>query len=181
MPWRGEIRQAELGDADDVARLAAELALSFEFSAARFRENYPALLAADGACLLLAVSGQQSVGYLLGFRHLTFYANGPVGWVEEVVVRDQVRGQGIGRILMGAFEQWATAEGCALVALATRRAAPFYRALGYAESAAYFRKALTDLRLRPPGLRLSLPAAGSAAGGCRWGRGRRRRGRRRAG
>jgi len=43
MPWRGEIRQAELGDADDVARLAAELALSFEFSARRcWRRTVPA-------------------------------------------------------------------------------------------------------------------------------------------
>ena len=33
---------------------------------------------------------------------------------------------------------------CALVALATRRAAPFYRALGYEESAVYFRKILGD-------------------------------------
>ena len=142
MPWQGAIRQADFGDADDVARLAAALAMSFEFSAARFRENYPALLAADGACLLLAVSGQQSVGYLLGFRHLTFYANGPVGWVEEIVVLDQDRGQGIGRVLMDAFEQWAAAEGCTLVALATRRAGPFYRALGYEESATYYRKVL---------------------------------------
>ena len=31
-----------------------------------------------------------------------------------------------------------------LIALATRRAAPFYRALGYEESAAYFRKVLAD-------------------------------------
>ena len=88
------------------------------------------------------MAGQQRVGYLLGFRHLTFYANGPVGWVEEIVVRDQERGQGVGRILMSAFEQWAADQGCALVALATRRAAPFYRALGYEESAAYFRKVL---------------------------------------
>ena len=140
--WQGEVRPARLGDAADVAHLAAALAMSFEFSAARFRENYPALLADDGACLLLAVNGEESAGYLLGFRHLTFYANGPVGWVEEVVVRDQDRGRGIGRVLMEAFEHWATGEGCTLVALATRRAAPFYRALGYEESAAYFRKVL---------------------------------------
>jgi GNAT superfamily N-acetyltransferase len=88
------------------------------------------------------VAGQQSVGCLLGFRHLTFYANGPVGWVEEIVVRDQERGHGVGRILMSAFEQWAADQGCALVALATRRAVPFYRALGYEQSAAYFRKVL---------------------------------------
>jgi hypothetical protein len=47
---------------------------------------------------------------------------------------------------MDAFEQWAAGQGCALVALATRRAAPFYRALGYEESAIYFRK----LSVNPP-------------------------------
>jgi hypothetical protein len=35
----------------------------------------------------VAVAGEERVGYLLGFAHLTFYANGPVGWVEEVLVR----------------------------------------------------------------------------------------------
>jgi GNAT superfamily N-acetyltransferase len=141
-PWHGQVRPARAGDADDVAALAAELAQSFAFSAEKFAATYPALLAADGARLLLAVSGREIVGYLLGFRHLTFYANGPVGWVEEVVVRDQDRGRGIGRVLMDAFEQWAAARDCALVALATRRAAPFYSALGYEESAVYFRKVL---------------------------------------
>jgi len=138
--WQGEIRPAGVGDADGVAALAAELAQSFPFSAESFRVSYPALLADDGACLLLAANGHESVGYLLGFRHLTFYANGPVGWVEEIVVRGDGRGRGIGRAMMSAFEQWAAAHGCALVALATRRAAPFYRALGYEESATYFRK-----------------------------------------
>jgi GNAT superfamily N-acetyltransferase len=138
--WHGEIRHAEGSDADGVAALAAELAQSFEFSPEMFNVNYPALLASDGTCLLLAVNGHESIGYLLGFRHLTFYANGPVAWVEEIVVRGHDRMRGTGRALMNAFEQWAAAQGCALVALATRRAAPFYRALGYEESAIYFRK-----------------------------------------
>jgi hypothetical protein len=43
---------------------------------------------------------------------------------------------------MSAFEQWAADRGYVLVALATRRAAPFYRALGYEESAIYHRKVL---------------------------------------
>jgi GNAT superfamily N-acetyltransferase len=142
--WHGEIRRAEAGDVDGVAALAAELALSFEFSPEQFRGNYPAVLAADGTCLLLAVDGAEHAGYLLGFRHLTFYANAPVAWVEEVVVRDRDRRQGIGRLLMDAFEGWAAGEGCALIALATRRAAPFYRDLGYEESASYFRKLLVS-------------------------------------
>jgi GNAT superfamily N-acetyltransferase len=146
--WQGEIRHAGAGDTDGVAGLAAELAQSFTFCLERFRTSYPALLADDRACLLLAVNGHESVGYVLGFRHLTFYANGPVGWVEEIVVRRQDRGLGIGRVLMNAFEQWAAAQGCALIALATRRAAPFYHALGYEESATYFRKVLVS-QVRP--------------------------------
>ena len=138
-----EIRRASADDADAVAGLAAELAQSFEFLREKFRENYPALLAAADACLLLAVNGHEPLGYVLGFRHLTFYANGPVAWVEEIVVRDRDRGRGTGKALMSAFERWAAAQGCALIALATRRAAPFYRALGYEESATYFRKVAT--------------------------------------
>ena len=138
--WQGLVRQASADDEDGVAGLAAKLAMSFTFSPEKFRASYPVLLTEDGACLLVAMSGHEHIGYLLGFRHLTFYANGPVGWVEEVAVREQDQGRDIGRALMREFEQWATAQGCALIALATRRAAPFYRALGYQESATYFRK-----------------------------------------
>ena len=140
--WDGEVRPAEAGDLAAVAGLAAELAQSFAFSEERFRASYPSLLAEQDARLLLAAHGQRVLGYLLGFRHLTFYANGPVAWVEEIVVRPDGRGRGVGAALMSAFEQWAAAQGCALVALATRRAGPFYRAVGYEESAVYFRKVL---------------------------------------
>ena len=62
--------------------------------------------------------------------------------MEEVFVRGDLRGRGIGRALMTEFERWARGRGCALVALATRRAAPFYHALGYEDSATYLRKLL---------------------------------------
>ena len=125
-----------------MAALAAGLAQSFPFSAAAFARSFPALLATTDARLLVAADGTDLVGYLLGFWHLTFFANGPVGWVEEILVLPQYRGGGAGRALMDAFERWAVERNCAMVALATRRAAPFYRALGYEESAVYFRKLL---------------------------------------
>ena len=98
--------------------------------------------ASDSAASDGAVPAAGCVGYLLGFEHLTFYANGRVAWVEELFVRDDHRGRGAGQALMGAFEDWARGRGCALAALATRRAAPFYHALGYQDSAAYLRKLL---------------------------------------
>jgi len=141
-----QIRRATAADAETVAALAAELAQSFPFSRAAFDRSYPAVLAAGNACLLLAADSAAGhggpVGYLLGFQHPAFFANGPVGWVEEILVRGCWRGRGAGRALITAFEQHSADRGCRLVALATRRAAPFYRALGYQESAAYFRKVL---------------------------------------
>jgi GNAT superfamily N-acetyltransferase len=95
----------------------------------------------------MPVTPRRSWIWPLSWRSLSpspgpFYANGPVAWVEEVFVRGQHRGCGVGRALMSAYEQWAISRDCALVALATRRAAPFYRALGYEESALYHRKIL---------------------------------------
>jgi GNAT superfamily N-acetyltransferase len=139
------IRPAVPADADQVAGLAAALAQSFPFSPAACAASFPVLVAAPDVCLLVADGGAELGGYLLGFRHLTFFANGPVGWVEEILVAESSRGTGTGRALMTAFERWAAEGGCALAALATRRAAPFYRALGYEETAAYFGKRLTRL------------------------------------
>jgi GNAT superfamily N-acetyltransferase len=139
---RVQVRRARTGDAGAVAGLAGELAQSFPFSREQFDLAYPALVASQDACLLVAAEDDECLGYVLGFRHLTFYANGPVGWVEEILVRPECRGRGLGRALMSAFERWATEHDCTLVALATRRAAPFYRALGYQDSAVYLRKVL---------------------------------------
>jgi GNAT superfamily N-acetyltransferase len=153
---RAQVRRATAADADAVARLAAELASSFVFSRAAFDRAYPALIAAPDARLLVAVSSGpgpgsgECLGYLLGFWHLTLYANGPVGWVEELCVQPEQRGRGTGRILMAAFEAEAAERGCALVAVATRRAASFYLAAGYEESATYFRR-LLDPAPGPPG------------------------------
>jgi GNAT superfamily N-acetyltransferase len=137
-----QIRHGAADDAQSVCDLAEQLAQSFPFSEARFHDSYAALLSTDDACLLVAADGDEVLGYLLGFSHITFYANGPVAWVEEILVQPRSRAHGIGRALMEAFEGWAMHRNCAVAALATRRAAPFYAALGYEESASYLRKIL---------------------------------------
>lgn len=142
------IRYGTADDAEAVCDLAGQLAQSFPFSQARFHDSYAAVLSTDDACLLVAADSDGVVGYLLGFSHRTFYANGSVAWVEEILVRPQARGRGIGRALMQALERWATQRDCVLSALATRRAASFYLALGYEESASYLRKAL-PMRAQP--------------------------------
>lgn len=137
-----KIRPATSHDANFVYTLAQSFATSFAVEEQAFRHSFSELLSSADAYLAIAEVQEQVIGYVLGFDHYTFYANGRVAWVEEIMVSDQARRQGIGQLLMQDFEAWATMRGSRLVALATRRAAPFYQAIGYTESAIYFRKKL---------------------------------------
>ena len=136
------IRKASEDDADVLFALAAGFATSFLVESAAFEKGLADIVYSEGANLTVAEVNGEIVGYCLGFDHYTFYANGRVAWVEEITVEQSMRGQGIGKTLMGNFEDWSRNRGCKLVALATRRAAFFYRSIGYEESATYFRKLL---------------------------------------
>jgi GNAT superfamily N-acetyltransferase len=136
------IRRAEKADADEVFALAREFGLTFRPEREAFDAALPELLANDDALLLTAVVNGRVHGYLLGFVHLTLFANGPVAWVEEAMVQSGSRRQGIGRALLEEFERWARSRNARYVAMATRRAPEFYHALEYEASATFFRKVL---------------------------------------
>ena len=138
------VRPAIASDSHAVLSLARDFATSFAVDERAFLQSYEMLLHSTDARLLVAKSESDSVviGYLLGFDHQTFFADGRVAWVEELAVEESHRRTGIGTLLMRAFEAWARTRGCRLVGLATRRSSAFYAAIGYEESAAYFRRRL---------------------------------------
>jgi GNAT superfamily N-acetyltransferase len=137
------VRPAAAADRRHVWQLTQELAVSFVPQRLVFDTSFDAVLAAPSNLLLVADSPPQGVvGYVLASHHMTLFANGPVGWVEELVVDQRARNRGVGRTLMSGVEDWARSLGIAYVSLATRRAATFYTAIGYEESAAFFRKLL---------------------------------------
>ena len=123
---------------------ARDLTTSYEVDHDRYATIFTGLVTEPTIVLLVATDDGTLAGYLLGQRHVTFHAGGPVIWVEEVMVDADRRGTGVGRALMAAVEDRARSSGAAYVALATRRAGGFYAALGYRDSAAYFEKALRD-------------------------------------
>ncbi len=136
------IRRAESGDCEAVFYLARAFATSFAVERSAFEVSFSALLESSDALLAVAADGERAVGYVLSFDHYAFFANGRVSWVEEIMVAEDVRRRGVGRRLMEAVEEWARGRQSRLVGLATRRATPFYRSLGYDESATYFRRLL---------------------------------------
>ena len=136
------VRPAGADDVDEVYVLARMLAVTFPVDREGVDRAFGHIAVTPGAHLLVADVEGRVGGYLLGFVHPTFYANGPVAWVEELAVDEALRRRGVGARLMAAFEDRARAGGARLVALATTRAGAFYEAIGYARHAEYFRKHL---------------------------------------
>ena len=137
-----EIRELAASDLEQLCMLAAQFASSFRLERSAFELAARELMADPSAHLEGAFLANRLVGYCLGFDHQTFFANGRVSWVEEIMVTEGSRQLGIGRLLMDHFEAWARLRGSKLVALATRRAADFYESLGYEKSATYYRRIL---------------------------------------
>ena len=136
------VRQAALDDAQWVFPLARDMATSFAVDRVAFTSSFSSILERDDAVVLLALDADEIVGYLLGFDHLAFYANGRVAYVEEVAVIENRRREKIGDLLLHAFEEWTSLRGSRLVTVATRRARAFYLSVGYEETATLFRKIL---------------------------------------
>jgi GNAT superfamily N-acetyltransferase len=136
------VRPAQLSDGEALFLLAKAFAISFAIERPAFEASFAELLQSPDAFIAVASDAGRVVGYVLGFDHHTFYANGRVSWVEEIMVSEDYRRRGVGQLLMESFEQWARDRQSKLIALATRRAAPFYRSIGYEESATYFRRLL---------------------------------------
>lgn len=136
------IRPARIEDRDQVWPLARELATSYEVQPDAYATAFAVSVQVDEALVLVAERDGAVIGYLLGQAHHTFHANGRALWVEEVMVHTDHRGSGVGRALMAAAEDQAREAGAAYIALATRRAADFYSALGFEASATYFKRRL---------------------------------------
>ncbi len=134
------IRPAAASDTSPLFELVRTFPTPTPPSSEQFSRALDAKLPDPSSCLLVAEHERRLVGYVSGYGHPTFYAGGPTAWVDELLVLEALRGTGIGRQLMDAFERWAKDRQSVLVSLATRGAAAFYEHRGYTSKAAYYKK-----------------------------------------
>ncbi|MBT2551679.1 GNAT family N-acetyltransferase [Arthrobacter sp. ISL-5] len=137
------IRLAATTDADDVWLLGQDFVPTFRPEREAFDLTFRSLVEAPRTLVLVAEQSAGSVvGYLFAHCRATFLANGPVAWVEEVMVAERARRQGMGQALPIEAESWAESQGAAYVSLASRRAGDFYLALAYEDVATFYKKPL---------------------------------------
>jgi len=134
------IRQATPDDAAGLANLVTQL--GYPSSSEQVAARLTSLQSADDRLLVA-----ETDGVAVGLAHVNRWANLVVDNRAEIValvVDDKWRGQGIGRALLQAAEEWATQRGCSALQVRTnivrQRAHEFYFQNG-------FRQAKTSLTL----------------------------------
>lgn len=142
------VRAATASDAAALEPLLAQLGYALE--EAEIRRRIERIGAAGGQYLVVAEDADGALMALLHVYGRAALEKPPEAVVQALVVRDGVRGQGVGRAMMALAEQWARDAGYRHVSLSSqvsREAAhAFYEGLGYARYATshQFRKTLAE-------------------------------------
>lgn len=113
----------------------------------RMRENFRQMAATPDYLVFGAFTEQgELVGSALAIICPDILAGcQPWAMVENVIVTERVRGQGVGRLVLNALEEFARRRGCSYIQMTTSRpdAHGFYSAIGYSgDVVRAFRKTL---------------------------------------
>jgi aminoglycoside 6'-N-acetyltransferase I len=139
-----EVRGAVPADAADLARLLRQL--GYDMNAAEAATRLETVLRDPQGSLLVAADYGPVVGVIaLHWCAMLPYPR-PVARITTLVVDEQERQRGIGRLLLKAGAQAARQAGCDVLELTTAahraEAHAFYRAQGFVESSLRFTRSL---------------------------------------
>ena len=138
-----QVREARPGDAPRIVELIEQLGHPIDDK--QVRRNLTALKKLGETPLVATL--ETGIVALIGLhRMVTIHRDAPVGRIPVLVVAEEARGHGIGRLLVDAAEQWCRKHGCKLIEVTSndRRAEAhaFYRHLGYERTSIRFFKKL---------------------------------------
>jgi GNAT superfamily N-acetyltransferase len=140
---RPQLREAKPDDARTIVELLHEL--GHDLAEKQVRKNLAALKTV-GETPIVATLEKQVVGLVGLHRMVTVHRAAPVGRMPILVVAREVRGTGLGRMLVEAAEHWCRGKGCELMEVTSNdrlaAAHAFYRHMGYERTSIRFFKKL---------------------------------------
>lgn len=135
------INQALQSDIPQIFEIYQSL-IPFDFSLEQAQTTYENIHKNKNYCLVVAKKEDIILGTALGICVQTLAA--PFLVIEDVIVKEEVRGKGIGKQLILALEEFAQQKKCAyaiLVSSGHRKVAhQFYQNVGFSEDVVGFRK-----------------------------------------
>lgn len=135
---RSSIRPAEAGDLEHLVDLLRQLFAieeDFQVDAARQRRGLAMMLSNPRGLILVAERDGRVIGMCSGQLLISTAEGGPALLMEDVIVDENFRGGGIGRLLVSAMAQWAADQGAYRLQLLADQtngeALAFYERLGW--------------------------------------------------
>ena len=142
------ITRAGPEDAADIAEMIQELARDGNWESPVTEAYARECLAHPGHGVLLAAENGETLGLISYSIRPNLYHAADSCLIEELIVRRQARGRGVGRALIEELERLAGARRCAEISVSTlptnEGAIRFYRRLGFTDEALYLEKHLED-------------------------------------
>ena len=145
------IRHAREGDLKEILKLVCELIEILNNKECvdlnYVPDNLKKIFKENNAYFLVAEEEGDVVGFAHFTTRLTILHPGPSAVVEEIAVKADRRGEGIGEKLLNAIAENCNNIGCSEIEVSTEKAneqaREFYRKLGFSEDAVLFEKHLT--------------------------------------
>jgi GNAT superfamily N-acetyltransferase len=136
LPAGVNVRRARPGDASHVFALVDQLGYTPDHRG--FDEVFAQVVRHPEAAVFVAVEGLRVIGYLALSQRPQIRLGGRAAHIDELVVDERRRGEGVGTALLEAALSHARGLGCKRVDLTTARARPsyqrgFYLAHGFKE------------------------------------------------
>lgn len=133
------IRHANINDLDNLIpllKLLFAIEADFSFYEAKQRRGLELMLERPNErCIMVAEVNNEIIGMCTAQLVITTAEGGTAALIEDVVIKEEYRGQGIGRQMMNALEAWAWQKGVKrLQLLADRSNTPaleFYKRLNW--------------------------------------------------
>lgn len=135
------IRPARVDDADRVFALLQELGKEYRPDRDAFDESYAFLLAdTDTSSIVVLDRLGEAVGYALVTTTPLLHSNGRSAQLQELVIGEAYRGQGLGTRLIDAVENFCRDHAVKQLTVPSRRSADFYERLGYTSTADFLKR-----------------------------------------
>lgn len=130
-----KIQEMKLDDLTQVTKLAAQLGYPFPLD--EIRERFAEVSGSPVHKLYVARDGDLVCGWIQVCKERETLLSEPRAEITALVVDEAVRGQGTGRLLVRAAEDWALANDLRLIRLRSNvirdEAHQFYKRVGYEE------------------------------------------------
>jgi GNAT superfamily N-acetyltransferase len=143
-----QIRPASLDDEEAARYLREQLfeppgGMPPDYTRERFSAAFRWAVNQPNADILLAFDGKQAVGLTSVYADIQSLGFGTKCWLQDMVVDNARRGEGIGGLLMAAVESWARARGLTHIELSSNSgrvdAHRFYERHGFTRACAFLK------------------------------------------